>query len=355
MMFLLGEGALAGPFQPLFRRQNATVVSSLAAGNTAGAAGAGEQYTTSTALTTAIYTVTSCAPDVTNCPAGGAANQTSAISTPNGGVLTTTVTIFPSDTTAGSLTAEQTPQATSTALGVGGGSNTTSAALGTESVTAEQAPSATPTALAPAGAFNGSSTSVALSSYPTVTGGVTAQAPGPSAGNETGSATNLGGVASASGGASSSSVLATRPPVSENTTATAAANNPGVLGTGGLSGAATTGPSITAPAPFINGSQTTLTVAATTVNTIISCAPSITSCPGASETEAISSLGPEAVQTVRTTSTIAIYTTICPVTAASSLSSSILTSMSDALTTASCKYLPPKAASNKIRPASYWC
>lgn len=320
VLLFLGQGVLAGPFKPwhdrMFQRRQNSDNSTYSLAPGPGAADEGDDVVTSTALATAIYTVTSCAPDVTNCPASGANQTTSLVSTPDGGVQVTTVTIYPSDVPSGSSAAEQTPFATATALGAGRPGSPSGSAIG------------------PGGQFNGSTTATGAAiqpSGPAVTGGVTAQAPPsppPAASNGTalagpgGSATGLGGTVPTA----------------------AAANNPGVVGvngTGALTGAAAAAPSASQPVPSVNGSRTTLTVAATTIQTVISCAPSVTSCPGAGETAAISSLasslGTDAVQTVVTTSTIAVYTTICPVTEASSLSSSILTSISGALTTASCK------------------
>lgn len=320
VLLFLGQGVLAGPFKPwhdrMFQRRQNSDNSTYSLAPGPNAADEGDDVVTSTALATAIYTVTSCAPDVTNCPASGANQTTSLVSTPDGGIQVTTVTIYPSDVPSGSFAAEQTPSATATALGAGRPGSPSGSAIG------------------PGGQFNGSTTATGAAiqpSGPAVTGGVMAQAPPspPAASNGTaltgpgGSATGLGGTVP---------------------TGAAAANNPGVVGvngTGALTGAAAAAPSASQPVPSVNGSRTTLTVAATTIQTVISCAPSVTSCPGAGETAAISSLasslGTDAVQTVVTTSTIAVYTTICPVTEASSLSSSILTSMSGALTTASCK------------------
>lgn len=72
-------------------------------------------------------------------------------------------------------------------------------------------------------------------------------------------------------------------------------------------------------------------------HTVISCAASITNCPAATATSEISalqsSLGSAAIQTVEVTSVVGVTTTICPVTAAEGVSSSVASSMSQAVVT----------------------
>lgn len=70
---------------------------------------------------------------------------------------------------------------------------------------------------------------------------------------------------------------------------------------------------------------TTLTVQQTSIRTIISCAPTVTDCPAnsASLTQ-LASTAPEQVSTVLVTDVIQLATTICPVTAASGISSSVI-------------------------------
>lgn len=70
---------------------------------------------------------------------------------------------------------------------------------------------------------------------------------------------------------------------------------------------------------------TTLTVQSTSIRTIISCAPTVTNCPAnsASLTQ-LASTAPEQVSTVLVTDVIQLATTICPVTAAQGISSSVI-------------------------------
>lgn len=70
---------------------------------------------------------------------------------------------------------------------------------------------------------------------------------------------------------------------------------------------------------------TTLTVQQTSIRTIISCAPTVTDCPAnsASLTQ-LASTAPEQVSTVLVTDVIQLATTICPVTAAEGISSSVI-------------------------------
>lgn len=67
---------------------------------------------------------------------------------------------------------------------------------------------------------------------------------------------------------------------------------------------------------------TTLTVVATEVVTITSCAPTITSCPAAATD--LASLPPEAVQTVLVTNTVVLTEVVCPVTLADAISSRVI-------------------------------
>ncbi|POS77888.1 hypothetical protein DHEL01_v203727 [Diaporthe helianthi] len=87
------------------------------------------------------------------------------------------------------------------------------------------------------------------------------------------------------------------------------------------------------PAPIANGTLptpaseqlTTLTVLSTQVRTVISCAPTVTNCPAdASSLSDMASTAPEQVSTVLVTDVVQLATTICPVTAAESISSSVI-------------------------------
>lgn len=78
----------------------------------------------------------------------------------------------------------------------------------------------------------------------------------------------------------------------------------------------------------VNGTSgeelTTMTVLTTSIRTVISCAPSVTNCPANSASLAsLASSAPEQVATVLVTDTIQLATTICPVTAAEAVSSSV--------------------------------
>jgi hypothetical protein len=75
------------------------------------------------------------------------------------------------------------------------------------------------------------------------------------------------------------------------------------------------------------GAFTTLTVLTTEIQTITSCAPTITDCPAA--TEALSTLPASALQTILVTNTIVLTETVCPVTEAASISSAIMSSAKD--------------------------
>lgn len=87
------------------------------------------------------------------------------------------------------------------------------------------------------------------------------------------------------------------------------------------------------PAPIANGTVptpaseqlTTLTVLSTQVRTVISCAPTVTNCPAdSSSLSELASTAPEQVSTVLVTDVVQLATTICPVTAAESVSSSVI-------------------------------
>lgn len=87
------------------------------------------------------------------------------------------------------------------------------------------------------------------------------------------------------------------------------------------------------PAPIANGTLptpaseqlTTLTVLSTQVRTVISCAPTVTNCPAdASSLSNLASTAPEQVSTVLVTDVVQLATTICPVTAAEAVSSSVI-------------------------------
>ena len=75
--------------------------------------------------------------------------------------------------------------------------------------------------------------------------------------------------------------------------------------------------------------QTTLTVVATQIHTITSCAPTVTDCPA--DKTAIASLPESAKSTVVVTDTVVLSTTVCPVSDASSISASIISKASTQL------------------------
>src|SRR5689334_7286930 len=66
--------------------------------------------------------------------------------------------------------------------------------------------------------------------------------------------------------------------------------------------------------------QTTLTVIATQIHTVTSCAPTVTNCPAHST--GIASLPESQRTTFVVTDTVTLATTVCPVTEASSVSAS---------------------------------
>lgn len=74
-----------------------------------------------------------------------------------------------------------------------------------------------------------------------------------------------------------------------------------------------------------SGELTTLTVLSTQVRTVISCAPTVTNCPAdSSSLSDLAATAPEQVSTVLVTDVVQLATTICPVTAAESVSSSVI-------------------------------
>jgi hypothetical protein len=84
-----------------------------------------------------------------------------------------------------------------------------------------------------------------------------------------------------------------------------------------------------------NAAPTTLTVFATSVHTVISCAASITNCPARANQTGLGSLPESAKTTVVVTDTIVLATTICPIEQASSISSSLQAAHSSGLITGS--------------------
>lgn len=320
LCFLTGD-VLGSPRRAFPWRRVDDAVTSVPTGNST--AVAPEEATTSTAFTTAMHTVTSCAPDITNCPAS-TANRTSLISSASNALsLTSAIANPPPGSTSGpSPITAQGVQPSPFPLGDGGQPHGSASGGGIFSIL----PSARISGSAP---FPSGPLPSGLP-IPSAQPSLNVSSPGPG-----GLVGGLGGTAATAlaslSSASPASVSARPPPPPPPGNATASR-----LGQG--SGAA---PSITPLAPFINGSRTTLTVAATTVHTIVSCASTVSNCPAASDTAALSSalsaLPSDAIQTVVTTSTIAEYTTICPVTAASAVSSSVLGSISSAITTVSGK------------------
>ncbi|KAK7920622.1 hypothetical protein PG985_008644 [Apiospora marii] len=77
--------------------------------------------------------------------------------------------------------------------------------------------------------------------------------------------------------------------------------------------------------PAAEAQQTTLTVAVTNYHTVVSCAPTVTNCPAnANNTAAMSSMPASDLVTKVQTSIVDLYTTVCPVTAAESVSKSVV-------------------------------
>lgn len=388
MALLFSQGALGG----LLHRQNVAPAPSVSPfpingtiANPPPNATAGGQFTTEVVYTTNIYTVTSCASDVTDCP-GRTTSEVSPVSV-NTVYVTASGTGLPPVPTAnvtGGGQSQPPPLPSLSGSDSALSSNSPVTDAGQASSGIPPLPSGSPSGLPPLPTVNvtggggpqnpaaspSSSSGTALTSNSPVTGSGAPSGSGlpplpsglpsgrpsglpsglpplPSAsagGNVTGGAQVPGGAqpggpnsapppangtAVPSAPSGSATGLPPLPPLTTGFPAAGGAAAP----TGGLSSnlPVASGP----PAPFGNTSvsQTTLTVEATTVRTVISCAPTITSCPAASDTGAISALPSGAVSTVIVTDTIAQYTTICPVTAASSLSSSIASSFSSAITT----------------------
>ncbi|KAL6885143.1 hypothetical protein HDV57DRAFT_415547 [Trichoderma longibrachiatum] len=94
-----------------------------------------------------------------------------------------------------------------------------------------------------------------------------------------------------------------------------------------------------------DAAPTTLTVIATSVHTVISCAPTVTNCPARLNSTGAGSLPDAAVTPVIVTDTIVLATTVCPVAEASSISSSLQAAHSSGVITGSTiKGTPPAAA-----------
>ncbi|KAK1242125.1 hypothetical protein MKX07_000111 [Trichoderma sp. CBMAI-0711] len=93
-----------------------------------------------------------------------------------------------------------------------------------------------------------------------------------------------------------------------------------------------------------DAAPTTLTVIATSVHTVISCAPTVTNCPARLNSTGVGSLPDSAVTPVIVTDTIVLATTVCPVAEASSISSSLQAAHSSGVITGSTiKGRPPAA------------
>ncbi|TFA99433.1 hypothetical protein CCMA1212_008785 [Trichoderma ghanense] len=84
-----------------------------------------------------------------------------------------------------------------------------------------------------------------------------------------------------------------------------------------------------------DAAPTTLTVIATSVHTVISCAPTVTNCPARLNSTGVGSLPDSAVTPVIVTDTIVLATTVCPVAEASSISSSLQAAHSSGVITGS--------------------
>lgn len=309
----------------LWRQVDEPITSVPAPGNNT--AVAPEEVTTSTAFATAMHTVTSCAPDVTDCP-GSTANKTSLVSSASDALsLTSAIANPPPEATSGpsSITAQGVQPS---AFPLTGGQPLGSTSRGGIFSIRPSAP-ISGSAPFPSGPFPSGPSSSGLP-IPSAQPPLNVTFPGPG-GPVSGLNGTIGTALAPLSSNSPTSASARPPPPPPPGNATASR-----LGQG--AGAAQ---SLTPPAPFVNGTRTTLTVAATTVQTIVSCASTVSSCPAASDTAALSSalsaLPSDAIQTVVVTSTIAEYTTICPVTAASAVSSSVLGSISSAITTVSGK------------------
>ncbi|KAL6696020.1 hypothetical protein J3F84DRAFT_348273 [Trichoderma pleuroticola] len=98
----------------------------------------------------------------------------------------------------------------------------------------------------------------------------------------------------------------------------------------------------TTTAAVDDAAPTTLTVIATSVHTVISCAPTVTNCPAHLNSTGAGSLPESARTTVVVTDTIVLATTVCPVAEASSISSSLQAAHSSGIITGSTiKATPP--------------
>ncbi|KAI1194719.1 hypothetical protein F5X97DRAFT_327286 [Nemania serpens] len=115
--------------------------------------------------------------------------------------------------------------------------------------------------------------------------------------------------------------------VAQLATGTGVAVNDGTATSSISTGYATLPPFANTTTAAAGTGLTTLTISATSVGTIISCAPTVTNCPALSGTGAVTSL-PEGVSTELVTTVIGVTTTVCPVTEATAVSSSVLASFS---------------------------
>ncbi|RFU78824.1 hypothetical protein TARUN_3391 [Trichoderma arundinaceum] len=100
-----------------------------------------------------------------------------------------------------------------------------------------------------------------------------------------------------------------------------------------------------------DAAPTTLTVIATSVHTVISCAPTVTNCPARTNQTGIGSLPESARTTVVVTDTIVLATTVCPVAQASSISSSLQAAHSSGIITGSTLKPTPPAVTPPANPA----
>ncbi|KAL7959757.1 hypothetical protein V8C34DRAFT_303661 [Trichoderma compactum] len=100
----------------------------------------------------------------------------------------------------------------------------------------------------------------------------------------------------------------------------------------------------TTTAAVDDAAPTTLTVIATSVHTVISCAPTVTNCPARLNSTGAGSLPESARATVVVTDTIVLATTVCPIAEASSISSSLQAAHSSGIITGSTIKATPPAA-----------
>jgi cytochrome bd-type quinol oxidase subunit 2 len=98
--------------------------------------------------------------------------------------------------------------------------------------------------------------------------------------------------------------------------------------------------------------QTTLTVDVTSTHTVISCAATITNCPGRNNTAAYATMPASALTTVLVTEVIDLTTTVCPVTAAESISSALVASHSGGLITGNTHYPTVTATASGVSVTS---